>query len=429
LAQTDSVISLINGKESIMRYAINNQIVLSHPPEGPIASHIASFASAISKQGYCLRWLKYQVQVVAAFSRWLKQKHIELRSVCDDHVIRYLRYRSRHLQPRQSDAAALMRLLDLLRRDGLVPLEKKLPPRLTPVAQCVKAYEAYLRETRGLAECTIKNHVPFIHDFLGNRFGDGQVVLSRLCARDVVTFVQRQASCLHLKRTKRMTIALRSFLRYLRYRGDITLDLAAAVPVVANWSMTSIPRAIAADQVRELLVSIDQTTTIGRRNYAVLLLLARLGLRAGEVASLELDDIDWNWGQLRVHGKGGTLNELPLTKEVGKAIAAYLRSGRPSSTSRRVFLHAKAPIHGFRGASGIGGIVCRCLRRAGIHPPTMGAHQFRHGLATEMLRQGASLTEIGELLGHHHPQATMIYAKVDLNALRTLALPWPGGMR
>jgi site-specific recombinase XerD len=286
-----------------------------------------------------------------------------------------------------------------------------------------------LREARALARATIINYVPFIRDFLEDRFGDGQVTLSRLCAGDVVQFVQHQVPRLHRKRAKLMTSALRSFLRYACYRGDITLDLAAAVPVTANWSMTSIPRAIAADQVRQLLLSIDRRTATGRRDYAILLLLARLGLRAGEVVSLELDDIDWNAGQLSVRGKGGQHNALPLSTEVGKAIAAYLRQGRPCSTSRRVFLRAKAPIRGFRGASGVGSIVRHSLKRAGINAPSKGAHQFRHGLATEMLRQGASLGEIGEVLGHRHPQTTMIYSKVDLKTLRTLALPWPGGVR
>ncbi len=207
------------------------------------------------------------------------------------------------------------------------------------------------------------------------------------------------------------------------------LDLAAAVPAVANWSMSSIPRAIPADQVRQLLASIDRGTPAGCRDYAILLLLARLGLRSGEVASLELDNIDWNVGQLSVRGKSGQRTELPLSAEVGEAITTYLRRGRPQSASRRVFLRVKAPIRGFRGASGVGSIVHHRLQRAGIDAPTHGAHQFRHGLATQMLRQGASLDEIGEVLGHHNPQTTTIYTKVDLDALRTLALPWPGGVR
>ena len=311
----------------------------------------------------------------------------------------------------------------------MIPSKKISARRLTSTERYAEGYEQYLREARALARATIVNYVPFIREFLEDRFGDGRVTLSRLAAGDVVRFVQRQALRLHRKRAKLMTTALRSFLQYVRYRGDITLDLAAAVPVVANWSMTSIPRAITADQVRQLLISIDRGTAIGRRDYAILLLLARLGLRSGEVAFLKLEDIDWNVGQLTVHGKSGQRSELPLPAEVGEAIAAYLRSGRPHSTSRRVFLRAKAPIRGFVGPCGVGSIVRHSLQRAGINAPTTGAHQFRHGLATEMLRQGASLSEIGDVLGHRHPQTTKIYAKVDLNALRTLAMPWPGGVR
>jgi len=311
----------------------------------------------------------------------------------------------------------------------VIPAQQAPPPRLIPVERCAQAFERYLREERALVTATIINYVPFIRSFLKDRFGKGEVMLLRLCARDVVRFVQRQAPRLHLKRAKLLTTALRSFLRYARYRGEVTVDLAAAVPVVANWSMTSLPRAIAADQVRQLLASINRRTTMGRRDYAILLLLARLGLRSGEVALLELDDIDWNVGQLSVRGKRGQRTELPLSSEVGRAITAYLRRGRPDSASRRVFLRAKAPIRGFRGASGVGSIVRHSLKRAGINAPTHGAHQFRHGLATEMLRQGASLSEIGEVLGHRHPQTTSIYTKVDISALRTLALPWPGGAR
>jgi integrase/recombinase XerD len=286
-----------------------------------------------------------------------------------------------------------------------------------------------LLEVRALARPTIINYVPYIRSFLENRFGSGRVTLSRLCASDVVRFVQRQAPRLHRKTAKLMTTALRSFLQYARYIGEVTLDLAAAVPIVANWSMTSIPRAISAEHVRRLLASIDRRTPVGRRDYAILLMLARLGLRAGEVVSLELGDINWNLGQVNVRGKSGQRNRLPLTTEVGKAIAAYLQRGRPHSTSRRVFLRARAPICAFRGVSGIDTIVRHALQRAGIQATTSGAHQFRHGLATEMLRQGASLSEIGELLGHRHPQTTKIYTKVDIKALRTLALPWPGGVR
>jgi len=410
-----------------MKYVINDQVVLSRAPEGPLAAHISSFAEFVSAQGYALYSIRPQVRLAAGFSRWLKQKGIDVRCITSDHSSRYLRDRARHVRPCRGDAAALRHLLDFLHGEGVVPAEKVSVRRLTPAERFTQAYEQHLREAQALAEATILNYVPFILSFLKDCFGDGPVILSRLCARDVVSFVQRQAPRLHRKRAKLMTSALRSFFRYTRYRGEVVLDLAAAVPVVANWSMPSIPRAISADQVHRLLASIDRQTATGRRDYAILLLLARLGLRSSEVTFLELDDIDWNTGTLNVRGKSSRFNEFPLPQEVGKAIAAYLRDGRPPSTSRRVFLRAKAPIRGFRGASGVGSIVRHSLKRSGVKAPTYGAHQFRHGLATEMLRQGASLGEIGDVLGHRHPQTTKIYTKVDLAALRTLALPWPGG--
>ncbi len=412
-----------------MRSVLANQPILSRIPEGPIAPHIGPFAEFLSAQGYALTSIHRQVHLAACFSRWLEQKRVGLQRITSGHSNRYLRYRAGQVKPCLGDAAALRHLIDFLRGEGLIPAERIPVRRLTPVERCTQAYEQYLRDARALAEATILNYVPFIHSFLEGRFGDGRVTLSRLCARDVVGFVQRQAPRLHMKRAKLMTSALRSFLNYARFRGEVVLDLAAAVPIVANWSMPSIPRAISATQVHQLLASIDRHTATGRRDYAILLLLARLGLRSSEVAFLALDDIDWNTGTLSVRGKSGLRNTLPLPREVGKTIAAYLRDGRPPSTSRRVFLRAKAPIRGFRGASGVGSIVRHSLKRAGINAPTYGAHQFRHGLATEMLRQGASLGEIGDVLGHRHPQTTKIYTKVDLEALRTLALPWPGGER
>jgi integrase/recombinase XerD len=408
---------------------IDNQVVLSRAPEGPLASHIGPFARSMSEQGYALYSIQRQVLLAACFSRWLKQQGVALRSITSEHPPRYLRYRARRARPSLGDAAALKHLLEFLRCEGLIPAEKMSACPLTPAERCTQGYEHHLREARGLASATITNYVPFIRTFLEDRFGDGAVTLSHLCASDVVRFVQRQAPRLHPKRAKLLTTALRSFLQYACYLGQAKLDLAAAVPIVANWSMSSIPRAIAADQIRQLLASIDRCTAVGCRDYAILLLLARLGLRSGEVTFLELDDIDWNVGKLSVRGKSGQRSDLPLPAEVGEAIAAYLRHGRPQSTSRRLFLRAKAPIRGFRGSSGVGSIVRHCLLRAGLDAPTYGAHQFRHGLATELLRQGASLGEIGELLGHRSPETTKIYIKVDLDALRTLALPWPGGVR
>lgn len=402
---------------------------MSQPLEGPLAAHIDSFAQWASEQGYALHSVYRRVLLTACFSRWLGQKAVRLRDVSSDDPSRYLRYRARRVQICRGDGAALRQFIGFLRRLGVIANEKSAPRRLTPGEECAQAFEQYLREQRALASATLANYVPFVRSFLNDRFGNGRVALSQLRGDDVVRFVQRQASRLHLKRAKLMTTALRSFLQYARYRGDITLDLAAAVLPVANWSMTSIPRAIPADQVRRLLASINRRTAMGRRDYAILLLLARLGLRAGEVTFLELDDIDWKAGCLSVSGKSGRRTELPLPTDVGEALVAYLQHGRPRSTSRRVFLRARAPSRGFLTQCAITSVVKHRLERAGIDAPTKGAHQFRHGLATQMLRHGASLTEIGEVLGHRSPETTKIYAKVDLDALRKLAFRWPGGVR
>ncbi len=412
-----------------MKCVINNHLVLSEVPEGHLAAYLDPFSESLSQQGYSEHYIHRQVLLAACFSKWLKQTGVLPHRITSEHPARYLRFRHRRRQPNQGDLAALAHFIEFLRRERVIPVGKISTRRLTPAEQCTQAYEQYLREERVLAQATIVNYVPFINQFLKDRFGAGPAKLSSLRARDVVRFVQRQARRLHRKRAKLLTSALRSFLQYAHYRGKIRLDLTTVVPSVANWSRPSIPRGIAPDQVRRLLRQIDRSTAVGRRDYAILLLLARLGLRSGEVAFLELGDIDWKAGCLSVHGKSGRRNQLPLPKDVGDAIVAYLQHGRPRCTSRRIFLRAKAPFRGFLTQGAVGTVVRHALLRAGIEAPTTGAHQFRHGLATEMLRRGASLAQIGELLGHKSPETTKIYTKVDLKALRTLALPWPGGVR
>ena len=224
-----------------------------------------------------------------------------------------------------------------------------------------------------------------------------------------------------------MTAALRSFLQYAHCTGLIGTDLRASVPAVASWSMASLPRALSAEDVQRLLAHCDRRTAVGRRNWAIMLLLARLGLRAGEVVGLALEDLDWEVGELRVRAYAGDWDRLPMPQDVGAALVDYLRHARPHCSSRRVFVRTRAPHRGFASSAAISCIVSRALERAGLDPPHKGAHLLRHSVATQMLRQGASLAEIGELLRHRSPQTTMIYAKVDLDLLRPLALPWPGG--
>jgi site-specific recombinase XerD len=285
----------------------------------------------------------------------------------------------------------------------------------------------YLTQERRLSPATLLNTLPFVRRFLAERFDTGPVSLEEIRSSDVNGFVLRHAHAQSPGRAKLMVGALRSFFRFLHVRGDITADLALAVPTVADWRLSTLPKSIEPGQVERLLRSCDRRTATGRRDHAVLLLLARLGLRAGEVARLSLDDIDWGAGELTVHGKGPRQDRLPVPQDVGEALAAYLRRGRPPCASRQVFLTTRAPIHDITARNVVGSIVRRSLERAGIRSPRKGAHLLRHSLAVRMLRQGGSLSEIGEILRHRLPDTTAIYAKVDLATLRSLAQPWPGG--
>jgi site-specific recombinase XerD len=270
--------------------------------------------------------------------------------------------------------------------------------------------------------------VPVIDQFLYERFHRKALRLSAIRAVDVTDFVRRHAHQLSPGRAALMVTALRSFFRYLLHRGDVGTDLAACVPAVPKWSLSVLPRFLSAESVQRVLDACDRQTSIGRRNYAILLLLARLGLRACEIVGLNLEDMDWKQGLITIRGKGGKSVHLPLPVDVGEAVAGYLRD-RPRCSVRRVFIRHRAPRIGFQNSMAVCSLVMRSLKQAGIESAHTGAHVFRHSLATNLLRQGCSLDEIGELLRHQSPDTTAIYAKVDLTALRTLALPWPGGSR
>jgi site-specific recombinase XerC len=255
-----------------MKCIVSEDVVLSRPLEGPLSAHIAGFAKWAHDEGYALYSRQRQVLLAACFSRWLGQERVSPGRVTSGHVVQYLRSRARHLKICRGDAAALRQFIDFLLRQGVIPAERIQSRVQSPAEQVVQEFERYLLDDRALAPSTAVHCARFVRGFLASRFGRGPVKLSQLCAGDVVRFVQRQARRLHLKQAKFLTTALRSFLHYLRYRGEILHDLSGAVPTVANWSMTSIPRAIPPDLVRRLLASINRHTALGRRDCAVLLL-------------------------------------------------------------------------------------------------------------------------------------------------------------
>jgi site-specific recombinase XerD len=275
----------------------------------------------------------------------------------------------------------------------------------------------------------VNNHLRVTCRFISHCSPDGKVRFKKLQAKDITGFLLQDISRRGRKDAQLTTTGLRSFLSFLFQQGRITTNLAAAVPTVAGSPLSQLPRFLEAKQVEQVLQTCDRRTKVGKRDYAILLLLARLGLRAGEVVKMSLDDIDWPAGELLIRGKGGRLDKLPLLQDVGQALVAYLEKARPRCASRSVFIRHLAPAVAFSDPSTVGGIVRNAMNRAGIQSGHRGAHVLRHSLATRMLRRGASLTQIGQVLRHQYVGSTEIYAKVNLNALRRLTVSWPGGVQ
>jgi integrase/recombinase XerD len=420
-------------KENIMERSYESACALVRRTEGPLASRIEAFIASLIEKRYTINCVYIRAQHASAFDRWLKKRSIALIDLDESHIAQYQRSgshrrRSRRVETQRRELCTLSQLLHFLREHGACASAHA---NIFPAGEIAADYGHYLKYEQGLAGATIEKCEKTALQFLIGRFGRGEVHLRDLRAADAINFVQHQAKRMQANGLKNIVTGLRSFLRYAQYRGEVGAELVAAVPAVATWATTPIlPRAISAEHAQRALDSCDRGTTVGRRDYAVLLLLARLGLRSCEILRLQLDDIDWDSAHLRVRGKGGHECLLPLPTDVGEAIATYLEQGRPISKDRHLFLRALAPVRGLmEGSDAIGTIVRYALRRAKVDAPHRGSHQFRHALAVRMLQHGASLPEIGEMLRHRSPQSTSIYAKVDVRSLRALALAWPGSAR
>ena len=395
--------------------------------QGPLDGIIPTYEDFLSQQGFSKISACQQLRFLADMNRWLHQKRLSISDLTAHTIQRYLRLRHRRLRPRRDDAAILNRLLHLLHTHDLLPIkDTRLPD--DPHQYIDNDFDRYLAEERGLCLATRINYRPFIQKFLTAQFGNKPARLAELNANDVIRFIRKQTLHLHPKHAGLMVSALRSFFRFLHHRGDITIDLAACVPPIANWKFSALPKFIQPDQIQRVLNHCDRQTAKGRRDFAILLLLARLGLRACEIVGLTLDDIHWQAGKISIQGKAKRPAMLPLPPDVGRAIAAYLKNDRPACSTRRLFICLRAPHRGFANSIAISTIVARSLKKAGIDCPHTGAHLFRHSLATQMLRQGATLSDIALLLRHRSLNTTTIYAKVDLTALHALAQPWPGGV-
>ncbi len=394
---------------------------------GPLEPYRGGFCAELERQGYSGESACKVVRLMAHLSRWLDGEHLEPAELTGEVIGRYLEDRRRRYRTGFTERA-LAPLLFYVRGIDVVPVAQ-LTSRDEDhdMAALLEDYRRYLTCERGLVAVSIRRYMLVVRLFLSRGSGSVQQRLAQLSARDVVEFVMEQARRRSTADSKCLVTALRSLLRYLFVTGRIRHELASVVPTVANRKLGSLPRRVAPGQAELLLDSCRRDTAIGRRDFAVLTLLIRLGLRTCEVAAIEVGDIDWRTGVLTVRGKGGYSDELPLPTDVGQALVDYLVNGRPTGcTMGNLVVSACAP---WRAASpnAIQKIVARACVRAGI--PRIGAHRLRHTVASDLLGAGASLPEIGQVLRHRRQMSTATYAKIDHTRLRTLARLWPAGAR
>jgi integrase/recombinase XerD len=389
---------------------------------GPLAPFAEVFRVRLDRSGYALQSQAGHLRLMADLSRWLVEHRLNGSGLSPEVVAGFMLDRRAAGHRHARSARSLRRLLECLREIGVAPAVAA-PLVLGPVEVMLADYAAYLARERGLAAVTVQRETDLLRPFLAARVVGDVLGLGSLTAVEVKAFMLARSESASPATVQRTGTALRSLLRFLHLRGVIDTSLVGAVPT-ANWKLTGLPKYLTPEQTRMLLASCDPATAVGRRDVAILTLLARLGLRAGEVAAFRLEDIDWRRGEITVVGKGNRHERLPLPVDVGAALVSYLNGSRPPTTANReVFLGPRAPHRALtRGA--VTQLVARAARRCGLG--TIYAHRLRHTAATTMLRAGASLEEIGLVLRHRHALSTACYAKVDHERLRELARPWPG---
>ena len=391
---------------------------------GPLAAHVDSVLDELRVAGYAPTAVTSRRGIINAFIRWIDVERLAVEELSEADLAAFLKRRS----PRREDSkerAVLRRFLTHLREHGLCSLPAPRP--VTPVEDITQRYVTFLRRDRGLAENSIAVYAPCARDFFAYRVKQvGQLALNGLDAEAVRTFLLERIANRSTESSRLVSVSIRSVLRFLFLRGETPRDLSSAVPMVRVYRQATVPAVLSAEEVERVLATPDPTTVPGCRDAAILLLLARLGLRASEIMGLELGDLRWRAGEIVIRGKGPQRDHVPLLADVGDAIARYLQHGRGPSTSRRVFLRVIPPRVGLARPCAIDHIVRLAFRRAGVRPrPRRVAHLFRHSLATRMIRRGASMPEIAEVLRHRSQTTTAIYAKVSIEALRGVARPWP----
>lgn len=392
---------------------------------GPLSAYTDGFRDELIDAGYTHRTVRAQLYRLAHVSRWLAEQRLCAADLTPEVVERFLLARRAAGCRRSVTVRSLRALVGYLQRVGAAPLVEPSETK-SAAGRLLAEYRRYLLLERRLAPRTVRGYVDLAERFLSAQTADGGLELERLTAGEVAGFVvacsRRHSAC----SMRSVVTALRSLLRFLFVTGRVPRDLRAAVPVAADWRLAPLPRGVEASVVRALFDGCDRSTPLGLRDFAILMLLSRLGLRAAEVAGLRLADVDWRSGWLVVRGKGGRVDRLPLPEDVGAALIDYLRDGRDRSPCEALFLGAHAPAAAM-SAHSVVMVPRRASSRAGIAP--VGAHRLRHTAASAMLSGGASLAEIAQVLRHQAEETTAIYAKVDRAALDLVVRPWPGSTR
>jgi site-specific recombinase XerD len=395
---------------------------LRDSPEGRL---LEGFSEELSQAGYAEITARRHIRAAEHFIYWTGEG-TPITTWDERFVEDFARHLERCQCPRYGhihrlDLQNSVRLfLNYLRRTGSLTTSITQPTVQDPVL--FTSFCQWMRLQRGTCDHTLYNYGLELRDLLKSVGEDpGQFE-----AQSLRKFVLERSQRCGWATAKRCTTAVRMFLRFLIADGKCSAGLDAAIPVLAHWRLSSLPRYLQSDEVERVIASCDRKTQVGRRDRAILLLLARLGLRAGDIVKLRIDDIDWKEAWIHVSGKGRCQTCLPLTQELGDAIASYIKDGRPQTRTDTLFIRSRAPFRALASHSAISVIVTRAMRRAGVTCPSRGAaHVLRHSVASSMLRQGASLQEIAVILRHRSTETTEIYAKVDVIALRQIAQPWP----
>jgi len=391
---------------------------------GPLQIYTEGLWNHLLEKRYAASTAVALLRLMSHLSRWLDGRGFRQDDLTNELIEDFFRARRRLGCTGYRTRHALKPILGYLERVGFsVPIPPE--PPLTTLDELLNQYGRFLLEERALQPGTIRYYRDLARTFLLEKIGSECLDLNRIKADDITSFILRYSRSYSIGSTKLVVTVLRSLFRFLHLRGCVENELAGAVPAVAGWRQSGLPKSISSHELQRLLKSCDHRTHVGRRDFAVLLLLARLGLRRGEVVTLALDDVHWREGEIVLRGKGRKEARLPLPTDVGNAIATYVQRGRPATGSKTVFLSCRAPYRPLTGCA-ITGILHQASDRAGL--PRMGPHRLRHTAATQMLRQGASLSDIAQVLRHRSIDTTAIYAKVDHQRLRELALPWPGGV-